>query len=180
MERMNPKNTAVIIVDIQERLAPAIHESEALTKDCIKLLTGARLLGLPIFTTEQYPKGLGPTIEPMREFLSDVGTFEKKEFTFAIEPMMEALSGQDIDHVIVLGMETHICVFQGTRGLIEEGYEVYLPVECVGSRTRANKENGLAQMEKMGAHITNIETVLYDLIGTAEHEHFRAISGLIK
>lgn len=180
MKRMNPNNTAVIIVDIQERLSPAIHNTDQLTNDCVKLLSGAELLGLPVFATEQYPKGLGPTVEPLRRFLSDVGTFEKKEFTFATEAILQALAGHDIEHVIVLGMETHICVFQGVRALLHEGYEVYLPVECVGSRTQANKDNALAQLEKMGAHITNLETVLYDLIGTADHEHFRAISSLIK
>ena len=167
MKRMNEQNTAVIIVDIQERLAPAIHKSGQLTDACVTLLNGARLLELPIITTEQYPRGLGPTIEPLREFLSDVATFEKKEFTYAIEPVLEALSANQVEHVIVLGMETHICVYQGTRALLDAGYR------CIcrrrrGLRTEDNKANGLSQMQRMGAVITNVETVLFDLIGSAD------------
>lgn len=180
MKRMNEQNTAVIIVDIQERLAPAIHKSGQLTDACVTLLNGARLLELPIIITEQYPRGLGPTIEPLREFLSDVATFEKKEFTYAIEPVLEALSANQVEHVIVLGMETHICVYQGTRALLDAGYQVYLPQECVGSRTEDNKANGLSQMQRMGAVITNVETVLFDLIGSAGHPKFKEISALIK
>ncbi len=180
MNRMNENNTAVIIVDIQERLSPAIADTDQLTDASVTLLRGAQILGLPIFATEQYPKGLGRTIEPLQKFLSDVGTFEKREFTYATENILQALAGHDIEHVIVLGMETHICVFQGTRQLLDDGYEVYLPLECVGSRTNANKENGLYQLGKMGAHITNVETVLYDLIQTSEHPAFREISALIK
>lgn len=180
MERMNQNNTAVIIVDIQERLSPVIDSTDNLTDASVTLLRGAQILGLPIFATEQYPKGLGSTIEPLQEFLSEVGTFEKREFTFAIEPILQALSGHDTEHVIILGMETHICVFQGVRELLAQDYEVYLPVECVGSRTKENKTNALAQLDKMGAHITNLETVLYDLIGTSAHPNFREISALIK
>lgn len=177
---MKIENTAVIVVDIQERLLPVMREAERLVAQCEMLLEGATLLGLPIFATEQYPKGLGVTTEPIRKYLSPERTFEKKEYSYAVPPLMEALEKLEIDHVIVIGIESHICVFQGTRDMVRAGFEAYVPVSCVDSRTEENKTNALEQLRDYGVHITNVETVLFDLLKTADHPQFKAISRLIR
>ena len=93
---------------------------------------------------------------------------------------MEALEKLEIDHVIVIGIESHICVFQGTRDMVRAGFEAYVPVSCVDSRTEENKGNALEQLRDYGVHITNVETVLFDLLKTADHPQFKAISRLIR
>lgn len=177
---MRSENTAVIVVDIQERLLPVMNEAERLTAQCKMLLEGAQILELPILATEQYSKGLGPTIEPLRGFLVPERTYEKKVYSFAVDELLDALGQLESENVIVIGIETHVCVFQGVRQMLEEGFQVYVPVSCVSSRTVENKENALAQLRDMGAHITNLETVLFDILHTADHPQFKAISKLIK
>lgn len=177
---MQIENTAIVIVDIQERLLPVMRESDRLVQQCEMLLEGANLLGLPILATEQYPKGLGWTIESLRKYFKEEWTFEKKVYSFALEGLVDVLDDLEIEHIIVAGIESHICVFQGVRDLLEEGFEVYLPVSCVDSRTEENKKNALEQLRDHGAHITNVETILFDLLKTADHPQFKAISKLIK
>ena len=177
---MRPDNTAVIVVDIQDRLIPAMREGDRLLSECEKLLEGARMLEVPIFATQQYTKGLGETADALRPYLSPEQTFEKMEYSFALAPLVDALQGMDIEHVIVIGVESHICVFQGTRDMLADGFQVYLPVSCVDSRTEENKHNALEQLHGFGAHITNVETVLFDLLKNAEHPQFKAISKLIR
>lgn len=177
---MEINNTALIVVDIQERLHPVILEADKMTKECVTLLKGIKLLGVPVIATEQYSKGLGKTVEPIREFLDEETTFEKREYSFAIPEVMEYLEKNNIENVIVLGEETHICVFQGTRALLSAGYNVYLPLSCVGSRTSENKANGFEQMRALGAVISNVETILFDLMKTSTHPHFKEVQNLIK
>lgn len=177
---MDALNTAIIIVDIQERLHPVILEADRMTSECVKLLEGAKLLQLPVIATEQYPKGLGHTIAPLQPYLVDGQVYEKREYSYATTEVLEFLSKHKIKNVIVLGEETHICVFQGTRALLSAGYNVYLPISCVSSRTTENKANGLDQLKTLGAVVSNVETLLFDMMKTSEHPQFKEISKLIK
>lgn len=180
MKRLVPERTAVLLVDLQERLLPVIDQRERLVKDTVQLLEGAKLLELPVFTTEQYPRGLGATVKELQPYVDTDRLYEKKSYSFAVPPLLEALTAAQVETVVVCGAETHICVFQGIRDLLNAGFQVVVPFSCVGSRTEENKANALMLIARMGADIANVETVLFDLLATADHPQFKAVSRLIK
>lgn len=174
------ENTLVLAVDIQERLMPALHQADEFVAACRRMLTGAQLLALPILLTEQYPKGLGHTLTDIRLLCKDVPLFEKTRFSAFIPDVQKILSERQVDNVVVMGCETHICILQTVLDLLAAGYQVYLPLECLTSRTLVNKDNGLAQMQQAGACVSNIESILFQLLQDAQHGQFKEISKLIR
>lgn len=179
---MKIENSIFLILDMQEKLLPVMYEKEKLEKSVCTLLKGINELDIPVIYTEQYPKGLGSTIDTLKEDLKNAKYFSKDEFSaFAtIKDEMLKLKEQGRKTVIVSGIETHICIYQTIRDLIENGFEVFVPYETVSSRTKENMENGLDCLKSIGANIINIESVLFDLIKTSRHASFKAISKLIK
>ncbi|MDO4434420.1 MAG: isochorismatase family protein [Alysiella sp.] len=177
---LNQKNTLVLVVDIQERLMPVLYEATVFAAACRRLLTGAELLELPVIVTEQYPKGLGQTIADIRLASKDAPVFEKTRFSAYTEEVQAALKDQQVENIIVIGCETHICILQTTLDLQQAGYQVYLPQECVTSRILENKDNGLNQAQQAGAIVSNIESLLFQILQDAKHPQFKAISKLIQ
>lgn len=179
---MKIENTIYLLLDMQEKLIPVMNEKERLEKSTLTLLKGLNELKIPCIYTEQYPKGLGSTIESLKEDLADAKYFSKTEFSAfpVINEEILNLKNQNKDVVIVSGVETHICVYQTIKELIENGFKVYVPFETVSSRTNENYENGLSLLKDLGCVITNVETILFDLIKTSKHESFKTISKLIK
>ncbi len=179
-----PADAALLVIDVQERLAGAM-QPEAMTRaarSIAALIEGAKLLGLPVVLTEQYKKGLGPTVEAVRAALPP-GTvpIEKMEFSCVAAPAARArLLALGRKQVIACGMETHICVFQTVRDLLREGFSPFVPQDAVVSRSPDNHRVGLSLMDRAGAVITSTETVLFDLLGKAGTAEFKAISALIK
>ena len=174
---MKIENSIFLLLDMQERLVPAMYEKEKLEKSTEILLKGINELSIPVIYTEQYPKGLGNTIDSLKKELKDAKYFSKVEFSAFDTIKEEILKLKDKSRD---GAETHICVYQTIRALIENGFKVYVPFETVGSRSRCNIENGLSLIRELGASVTNVETILFDLIKTSKHESFKAISTLIK
>lgn len=179
---MKIENSIFLILDMQEKLLPVMYEKEKLEKNICTLLKGINELSIPVIYTEQYPKGLGATIEVLKEELKNAKYFSKDEFSAfsTIKDEMLKLKEQGRKTVIVSGIETHICIYQTIRELIENGFEVFVPYETVSSRTKENMENGLDCLKSMGANIINIESILFDLIKTSRHASFKFISKLIK
>ena len=178
---MTPENTRLIIVDIQERLLPALHENQAFLAACRQFITGANLLGVPHIITEQYPKGLGATVPDIALLTPDAPKFSKTQFSAYTAEVAAALpQGQPEKHnIILIGCETHICVLQTVLALHQQGYNVFIPQECATSRTAANKANGLQQIQAAGGIVSNIESLLFMLLKDAQHPQFKAISKLI-
>jgi len=176
---LNKEDTAVLVIDIQDRLFQVMHRKEDLLKDAVKLLKGCQILNLPIVATEQYPKGLGPTLPEIKEFLDEKQIFSKMSFSGypVVESCLQTLGRKSI---ILLGIEAHICVLQTCRDLLKNGYQVFVPMECVSSRSSINAHNALELMNKMGAWVTNTETILFDLLKTAEAPAFKEIAKLVK
>ena len=176
---LNKQDTAALVIDIQDKLFQVMHRKEDLLKDVVKLLKGCQILNLPIIATEQYPKGLGPTLPEIKLFLEEKQIFPKMSFSGypVVEGCLQTLGRKNI---ILLGIEAHICVFQTCRDLLKNGYQVFVHMECVSSRSPINANNALETMSKMGAWITNIETILFDLLKTAEAPAFKEIAKLIK
>jgi nicotinamidase-related amidase len=180
---------ALLVVDIQDRLLPAM--AEAMRADVLRnvpiLIAAADRLGLPIVVSQQYPQGLGPTTKAIDDALAPAGLvhrFDKLEFSAVAAPAFAALaappSGLGRDQWIVCGMEAHVCVYQTARDLVARGWATHVCADAVASRTASNREVGLRLMERAGAVITSTEACVFDLLGRAGSDEFRALSRLLK
>jgi nicotinamidase-related amidase len=177
---------ALLVVDIQDRLMPAMPAAAA--ADVIRntqiLIQAAVQLGLPIVVSEQYRRGLGPTVQPIEDALAGaprLHRFEKLEFSAAAAPAFAQLApGLGRDQWIVCGMETHVCVYQTARDLVARGWETHVCADAVCSRTAANRELGLGLMARAGAIPSSTEACVFDLLGRAGSDEFRALSKVIK
>ncbi len=177
---LNKEEAVLMIIDIQERLVPAMNNKEQVTKNASILVSIANELTIPLIVTEQYPKGLGNTVEEISSNLKDNTIIEKISFTGFTEEVKEALNKMGRKKIIVTGMEAHVCVFQTVRDLLSHGYHVFLVSDAVCSRTSENYLNGLSLMSEMGAVVTNTETVFFDLMKKAGTPEFKVLSKLIK
>lgn len=174
-------DSLLVIVDIQERLAVAMTEKERVVSNTLHLIESARLLGVPLLITEQYPKGLGPTVSEVRTAVQSYAPIEKITFSCCGEKFfMEAVQETKKKQIILAGMETHVCVLQTCVDLLREGYDVHVVSDAICSRTKHNYKTALEYMRDAGAVITCTETVLFQLLVKAGSEEFKAISKRIK
>jgi nicotinamidase-related amidase len=183
MQRLLPAQTALIVVDLQERLAPAMEQAAfaRAVKATDLLLQAAKLLSVPTIATEQYPKGLGPTIEPLRAPLEAARAkiVSKTCFSACDTPdVARFVSGHRA--AIVVGVEAHVCVFQTVRDLAARGLEVHVPHDAVASRREDDRKTALDLMARAGAVVTTSETVVFDWLQRAEGETFKALSKLMR
>ena len=178
---ITPQDTVLLIIDVQGKLAEVVYESEAVQKNISKLTRAAKILGVPVLYTEQYPKGLGHTVAPLEKLLTEEEPLEKIAFSCCVEEsFMEKLRGLNRNNVLLTGMETHVCVYQTATELIEYGYSVHLIADAVTSRTRENREIGIRCIEKAGAWLKSTEMVIFEMLRIAQGEEFKAISKIIK
>lgn len=177
-------DTVLLVIDIQERLAPVIHDQAQVVDKTVILAQAAAEMNLPVLLTEQYPRGLGATLPAISRVLSErlpvAQRFEKLAFSACTPEVLAALAATGRRKVIITGMETHVCVFQTTRQLLAEGYRVFIASDAVSSRTPENRANGLALMAAMGAVISNTETLVFDLLKVSGTPLFKTVSKLIK
>lgn len=186
--KLSRDRAALFVVDIQERLVPAMPEAvaAAVIKNSRILIETAVRLGLPVVVSQQYPKGLGATVAALETSLliapgSKPHRFDKTEFSGASTPEFSALAPKlGRDQWIVTGMETHVCVYQTARDLVGRGYQVHVPVDAVSSRTKSNWRVGLDLIERAGAIPTSTEVCVFDLLGRAGTDDFKTLSKLIK
>ncbi len=176
------KNDGVlVIVDIQERLAAVMSERKKVVDNCLHLIELARLLDIPVILNEQYPKGLGPTVSEIREALQRYEPLEKITFSCCKGPAFpERLAGTERKKIILVGMETHVCVLQTCIGLLKEGYAVHAVSDAICSRTKDSYQTAIEFMRDAGAVISCTETVLFQLLEKAGTEEFKIISRRIK
>ncbi len=175
------ERAGVLVVDIQERLCSAMNEEllARMVRRTQALIEGAKALELPIVVTEQYPKGLGSTITPIRSALPEsVKAIEKIEFTAAIPAVTRALAGRS--QVIVCGMETHVCVYQSVRDFVAKEYVPYICADAILSRFDEDRLVGLELCRAAGGVVTTVESALFDLLGRAGTPEFKQISRAVK
>ncbi len=177
---LQSEETVLVIIDLQEKLMNAMKDRERVYKNTVLLLETAKQFDIPVVVTEQYPRGLGKTVPEITQHLPEHSLVEKTHFSACTPDFIDILSNIKRKQVIITGSETHICVFQTTRDLMEAGYQVYIPRDAVCSRTDENYENGLDLMKSAGAVITNIETIIFDLLKQSGTAPFKAISPLLK
>lgn len=175
--RLDPARCALVIVDVQERFAPAIGGWDAIVERAAVLARTATLLDIPVVVTEQYPKGLGPTVAPVREALDGAEPLEKGDFPATAAEGFD-LAGRD--QVVLCGVETHVCVLQSALSLLEAAVEVQIAVDATGTRNPVDRESALGRMELLGVVPTTAETFGFELLGSAGHGAFREFQEMIK
>lgn len=178
---LTTSHTLLLVIDVQGKLAELAWRSDTVQKNIRILIEGMKVLDVPIVATEQYPKGLGPTVPSIAELLGDAPMIEKNSFSccgeFAFETKLIELHKTDI---IVCGIETHVCVYQTVRDLLALGYNVHIVTDAVSSRTEENWKLGVEVCASLGAKRTSTEMVLFQLLQNAGTEQFKAISKLVK
>lgn len=182
MTRLRPESTLLLVIDMQERLQPLIHDDTRVRANAAALAKGAKLLGVPVYVTEQYPKGLGHTVPELQDaVMSGGGVLEKASFSCVADASIRArIEAAGRTSVLLAGIEAHICVLQTALDLMERGYSVHVVEDAVGSRTPENKETGIARARRHGAEPSNVEMALFELMGTKDHPQFKAVQALIK
>lgn len=185
--RIELENTVAVLIDVQERLFPHMHEKEALLSKTLTLLGGLSALQVPLIVTEQYPKGLGSTIPEIRQVLEGVESrigpepLVKSAFSCCDEPTFdEALGTTDRQTVLIAGIESHVCILQTILDLLEGGYEPVLVVDATSSRSAADKEIALRRIEREGGRLTTVESILFELTRDSRSPRFKEISRLVK
>ncbi len=181
MTILNQEDSILLVIDIQERLLKAVYNRESVLKKSEILAKTAAALDLPVFITEQYPKGLGHTITTLSEALDKAVYFEKTDFNaLTDESLLSELKMTDRKQVVLCGIETHICVHQTAAALIENGFEVFVLKDSCGSRFEEEHLMGLSRMKDNGAFITTAEIALFELLKSAKHPNFKELQTLIK
>jgi nicotinamidase-related amidase len=172
---------ALVVVDIQEKLAQLIYRKEALFENAQKLIKGIQVLGIPIMVTEQYPKGLGPTIPEIAVLFPDFKPLPKVAFSCCSdEGFQQELLAVNRQQIMICGIEAHVCVYQTTVDLLASGYEVEVVGDVVSSRTAENRDIALQRMRDEGACITSVEMALFELMKAAEGPNFKKVSQIVK
>jgi len=178
---LKKKNALLLIVDVQGKLAHLMHEKERLFDTLQKLIRGIRVLGIPVLWVEQNPAGLGPTIPEVADLLTDYAPISKMSFSSCRnDRFLKALKELDRNQVLIAGIESHICVYQTAVDLVDMGLEVQVVTDAISSRTPENKAIGLQKMRDAGASWTSVETALFELLGVAEGEVFKALLKIVK
>ena len=175
------EQTALIVVDAQEKLLPAVHDSDAVLRAIRVLVEGARVLGVPVLVAEQYPKGLGPTVDALSNVLGDAPRHPKTSFScLGDEPFLAALESLDRDQVLLCGIEAHVCVLQTALDVLENGWMAAVAADATSSRNPKHCDWALERLRRAGAVVTCVESALFEMLGAAGTEEFKAVSRLVK
>ncbi len=174
-------NTALVVIDVQGKLAQLMHNKEELFANLKRMIEGAKVLGLPILWTEQYPEGLGPTVPEIAELMPDLKPLVKDTFSCYGDPnFVSALEATGRRQLLITGIETHVCVYQTAGHLLEKGLQVEIVYDAVSSRTEQNKRLGLERMQAKGAGVVSTEMCLFELLRVARGEQFKQILKVVK
>jgi len=171
----------LVVVDIQEKLLPAIHDFTSVLDRSVKMVTAAKALDVPMLFTQQYTKGLGPTHSAITGLLPEFSYLEKTTFNcFGAPGFDEALAKLDAKTLVLIGIETHICVCQTALEALRRGYDVHVVADAIGSRTTANRAIGLDRIRQAGGVITATELTIYEWVERADSAEFKLILPLLK
>lgn len=177
---LRARDTLLIVIDYQERLVNVMERAAQVTGEITRLVKAMKMLGVPVLVTEQYKKGLGPTVAAVSEWIDEASVIEKMTFSCCgKEDFWNRLKQDHRPQIIVTGIETHVCVLQTVLDLLANGYQAHVPVGATCSRSDANRDNALSRMERAGAILTNFESVLFELLIEAGTDSFKEIRKLI-
>jgi nicotinamidase-related amidase len=174
-------NSFLLLVDMQGKLASMMHKRKELIEGLTKLIQGVRILELPIIWMEQYPKGLGETIPKIKSLLDGLEPFDKISFGCGgDEKIMTAIRALDRKQAIVAGIETHVCVYQSCKQLLENELDVTLITDCTSSRHKYDRKIAIKALRDVGVKMSTVEMVLFELMHKAGGDKFKQISQLVK
>lgn len=178
---LSRQHSVLHIIDVQQRLFNVMNEKDTLRENMVRLLRGMQVLDVPVVWMEQYPEGLGPTIPELSGLLKGMNPLEKMSFSSSRDPgFNEELKKLGRNQITLMGIETHVCVYQTAADLIRRGFDVRVVADACSSRTKQNHEYGIRAMESRGIKITTVEMALFELLGEAGSDEFRKISRIIK
>jgi nicotinamidase-related amidase len=177
--QMSAADTGLLVIDVQEKLLPKILDAAALVRNIAFLIDAARLLRMPVQATEQYPRGLGPTVPELAGRLPERP--DKVAFSCcAIPSVADTFRREARPKVVLAGIEAHVCVLGTALDLLAADFRVYVPADAVGSRYRIDYDWALRRMERAGAVITTAETCVFEWVSGAGHPQFKAVSALVQ
>jgi len=175
---MSKNDTGLLVIDIQTKLMDKIPQQAQVVANTLKLVKGAKILGLPVYATEQYPKGLGPTVSELTSVLPN--KLEKVSFSCGVLPeVIQFFKDKSVQKVLLTGVEAHVCVLQTALDLMARGFQVYLAADAVGSRHEQDLELGLRRLERSGVVLTTSEAALFEWTEKAGTPEFKEISKLV-
>jgi nicotinamidase-related amidase len=178
---LKPETSALLIIDIQERILPVINNYQMVVDNTLKLIKGFKVLGLPIYYTEQYPKGLGPTSKTIKDELGDLQPFDKMSFSCSgAGELFNEFKKKNLSQIVVCGVESHVCVQQTVLDLIENGMQVNLSADAVSSRKEIDYRTALDRMRYLGVEVTTTEAILFELLNICGTPQFKEVSKIVK
>jgi nicotinamidase-related amidase len=179
---LDKSKTALVVIDVQEAFRASIPEFERLTGQISTALRGCQILDVPVVVTEQYPKGLGRTAEEILLVLPDgFEPLEKTAFSScSAAGFVEKLTEHGVTQIVLCGIETHVCVDQTAHDLLDQGFQVHLLTDAVGSRFEVDKKAGLEKMSSSGVVPSSVEMMFFELMGDAKYEQFKEIQKLVR
>jgi nicotinamidase-related amidase len=182
VRRLRREETGLFVVDVQEKLMPLIFESERVVRNSILLIEAAKILGLPIVVTEQYPKGLGPHLPEIQQALGEhYRPIEKMTFSgCGVQAARKAMRVTNCQQWLIVGIESHVCVVQTVLDILEMDLDVHVAADAVSARAESNYRLGIERMRDAGAVITSAEMAIYEMLREAGTEEFKAILKLVK
>jgi nicotinamidase-related amidase len=181
IHRLRRSKSGLVIVDVQERLMPAIFERKRVVQNVVRLLRSAAIMGVPYLATEQYRKGLGATLPEVAEAVAEFAPLEKVAFSACgADGFLPALRAQRVSDVLLCGVEAHVCVLQTCMDLLEQKFRVFVVADAVSSRTLENACFGLERMRDAGAVVVSTEMALFELLERAGTEEFKQVLPLVK
>jgi nicotinamidase-related amidase len=179
--RILQNETTAVVIDLQEKLLPHIHESQIILQNNLKLIEGLQILSVPIIITQQYTRGLGETVPSIVSKFSGFRYIEKLSFScYEESAFREQLSFSGKQNVILCGIESHVCVLQTCLDLIDNGFFPVVVEDCIGSRKTDDKIIAIERMKQEGARMTTLESLLFELTRSAGNDAFKSISRLVK
>jgi nicotinamidase-related amidase len=178
---LDAKNSSLLIVDVQQNLAPVMADPRQVYRNCAILLRAAERLAIPVAISEQYPKGLGATVGELMELAPEGAQVEKMHFSCAAAPAVrDRLAGFGRDQVVIAGIEAHVCVLQSALGLKEAGFQVAVVADACSSRDPANHRAAMERMAHNGVEVVTTEMAVFEWMHCAGTPEFKEISKLIK
>jgi nicotinamidase-related amidase len=173
-------DSGLLVIDVQEKLMPLIPRGDVLVREIGFLIDAARLLDVPVAATEQYPRGLGATVADLARRLPPLRP-DKTAFSSCAAPsVVEGFRKAGRSKIVLAGIETHVCVLHTALDLLAQDFRVYIPVDAVSSRYLIDHETALRRLEKAGAVLTTVETILFEWVGGSGHPKFKQISALVQ
>jgi nicotinamidase-related amidase len=179
--RLHANHSLLLIVDVHERLVPAIEQATRVIENCSRLIRGAARLGVPVLMTEHCPERLGPALEAIRVLVPRSNTISKTHFAAADEPqVIQRLAGLSRAQIVIAGLEAHVCVLQTALALAERGYRVYVVADAIGARRESSRQAAISRLQSANVTVITTEMALFEWLEHAERAEFRELLSIIK